>query len=72
MKPKVLGLALGGALLYLFEEPHAGEGPVALDGAGGDAENAGDFFDGEAAEVAHLHHLGLAGVQFLEAREGVL
>jgi hypothetical protein len=68
---KILLLALRSALLYLFKEPHAGERPVALDGAGSDAEDRGDLFDGEATEVAHLDDLGLARVELLEAGEGI-
>jgi len=56
----------------LPEEPDAGEGPVALDGAGRDVEDLSDLFDREAAEVAELDDAGLAGVVGGEAGEGLI
>jgi hypothetical protein len=54
----------------LGAEPGAGEGPFALDGAGGDLEDLGAFFDREAAEEAELDDTGGAFVGFGEAGEG--
>lgn len=54
------------------EEEDAGEGPVAFDGAGRDVEEGGNLFDGEAAEVAQLDDLALAGVEVFEAEEGFI
>jgi hypothetical protein len=51
-------------------EPGAGEGPVAFDGAFGDAEGFGDFVDVHAAEEAEFDDLGLAGVDGSEFFEG--
>jgi hypothetical protein len=56
----------------LTEEPDAGEGPVALDGAGRDSEDLGDLLDGESAEVAELDDAGLARVLGGEAGEGLI
>ena len=43
--------------------------PVALDGSGGDAENRGGLFVGEAAEESHLNDLGLFGLRLAEKRQ---
>jgi len=53
-------------------EGDAGEGPVALDGAGSDLEELGDLIDGKASEVAQLDDAGLAGILGGEAGEGLI
>ena len=62
----------GPAGTHLAEEPDAGEGPVALDGAWRDVEDFGDLFDGEAAEIAKLDDASLAGVLGGELGEGLI
>jgi len=56
----------------LAEEPDAGEGPVALDGAGRDVEDFGDLFDGETAEVAEFDDASLTGIVGGKLGEGLI
>lgn len=51
-------------------EKHAGQGPVALDRAGSDAECSRQLLDGEAAEVAELDDLCLARTFFAKLFQG--
>jgi hypothetical protein len=43
-------------------EPGTGQGPVALDGHGGNAEHGGGLLDRQAPEEAELDELALPGV----------
>lgn len=45
------------------EQPGLGGGPLAFDGGGGDAEDRGDFSDGQTCEVFQLDDLALTRVE---------
>src|SRR5262249_23269706 len=56
-------------LAQLVEKPGSGEGPVAVGGPGGDAQDAGGLFQLQPREEAELDQLGTKGVlprQFLQ------
>src|SRR5579859_5042193 len=53
-------------------EPRAGEGPVVLDGGGGEVHGGGGFFDTETAEVAEGNDLCFAGVELFQFLQGLV
>src|SRR6266700_3743763 len=61
----------GSAGEFVMEEA-AGEVPIALDGAGGDAEDFGDFLFGEAGKIAELDDFGGTGIDGVEAFQGLI
>ncbi len=54
----------GRSFAHLTHQPEASGGPVAFYGHGGEVEDFGGFFDGQAAEKAKLYNALLAGVHF--------
>ena len=58
--------------LQLAKQPGSREGPVALCRGSGDTKGLGSLFDRHSDEVAKLHHLGLARLNFGKAIEDLV
>ncbi len=69
---KPSGFAMGPGSGELIMEPGFGHSPFPFDGGGGQTDDFGHLFDGEAAKEAEFDDFGLVGVELVEAIKGLV